>query len=180
MIDEKVPCSLHPQLMEWIKTVSESLAGHEVHIKTSLKNQDEIFERLREIQSTLDKRINLPTQIEHLSVIAEDNQKQIEKLTGIVSNGLSDRTKKIEETVELLKNSVSNMKHTQELEDAKSQAGLEGYLKVSWEQFKKISGPAIIGIILWLLAWGAVKSLVFKEYPFPYPITKQHYTTNKS
>jgi hypothetical protein len=173
MIDERSSCSQHPQLMEWIKTISESIAGHEAYIKTSLKNQDDLFDRLRELQSTLDKRVNLPIQIEHLSEIAEDNKKQINTLTNIVSNGLTGRTKNIEITVDQLKESLTTLQRHNDVEDIRTELGVQGYLASSWKEFKKLSGPILIGIVIWLLTWGFIKSVVYKEYPFVVPIAKE-------
>jgi uncharacterized protein YqgV (UPF0045/DUF77 family) len=161
----------HTQLMDWVKRLIENIGKHDAHIKTSLENQNEIFERLRNIQSALDQRtvinINVDKQIEKLSTIAEKNQHNIEKLQLHVTNGLSDRTERIETSVTCLRECMEKFEQQRKLKEAVEEAGLPGFFRASWEDVKKKTGPAIIYIILGLLAYGFVKTVIFQELPFP-------------
>ncbi len=165
-----IQCSSHPQLMEWLEKVVNNMGRHDAHIETSLKNQDEIFERLRGIETILEKRgvVNesIDKQITRLSDIASLNQKNIDRLKSHVENGLSTRTQTIEATVNALHDCVKEMERKKELDEATAKAGLPGFMAASWEGFKSKIGWLIPAIVIWVLVWGFVRAVVFHEYPF--------------
>jgi DNA repair exonuclease SbcCD ATPase subunit len=169
--DTRAPCSQHPQIMEWFQELIRKIGKHDAHIETSLANQNEIFERLRAIQSTLDQRtlvnVGIDKQIERLTEVAEANQKNIDQLKAHVENGLSDRTKSIENSVSCLRECMEKFESERKLKEAIAEAGLPGFFNQSWAEVKKKLGPAIIYLILGLLGWAFIKAVIFQEYPFP-------------
>lgn len=165
----------HTQLMSWVRELVESMGKHESHIKTSLDNQNEIFERLRSIQSSIDQRtlinVGVDKQIDKLSEVAKSNQENIGKLRTVVENGLSDRTKTIESSVACLRDCMEKFETNRKIREAEEKAGIGGFFKQSWSDFKSKFGWIIIIIIIWLLCWGFIKAVVFQEYPFPHSIS---------
>lgn len=181
--NEKITCPQHQQLMEWMKTIIENMGQHEAHISTSLKNQTDIFDRLKDIQSALDQRmlinITMDKTVENLSSIASSNTKCIEKLQATVENGINKRTLNIETSVKALEECMKKFERTLEIENIKANTGVQGFLSKSWSSFQEKIGPVFIGILIWIVLWGAIKSVVFKEYPFPIFSTKIEQTQNK-
>jgi Fe2+ transport system protein B len=158
-------------MLEWLQEMIEKMGKHEAYIETSLGNQKEIFEKLHDIKTMLDQRtlmnVEVDKQITKITEIADSNSQNIQKLRLIVENGLSDRTKEIEKSVKLLEEAMEKRKQEKELEQARCEAGIGGFFKHSWDDFKTKFGWIIILIIIWLLTWGFVKSVIFHEYPFP-------------
>lgn len=166
--NEKTTCGAqHQQLMEWMKTIIENVSQHEAHISTSLENQVEIFERLKSIQSTLDRNSGLEKTVEKLTILAEQDAKSIEKLQLTLENGLNKRTLNIEESVKHLQTCIETFQHESEINKAIEEAGMEGFLRKSWTGFKDKIGPVLIGFIVITILWGFTKAVVYKEYPFP-------------
>lgn len=169
--DDRIPCTQHPQMLEWLQELISKMGKHDAYIDTSLENQKEIFSTLHEIKTTLDQRtvlnVGMDKQIEKITEIAESNSTNIQKLRVIVENGLSDRTKTIEISVKALEDAMEKRRQEKEIEQARCEAGIGGFFKHSWEDFKTKFGWILILIVLWLLLWGFVKAVVFHEFPFP-------------
>lgn len=159
------------KILEWIQTLTGQVGKHDAYIKTSLENQKEIFDRLKEIRTILDERTlinkNIDNQLTTLTCVAQTNTSHIKTLQATVENGLSDRTKSIETSVDCLRKCVQDMVHKKEIEDIQEKSGMSGFFSESWTEFKKKFGWVFFIILLWLLTWGFFKAIVFQEYPFP-------------
>ena len=164
-------CSQHPQMLEWLQEMIAKMGKQEAHIEMAIDNQKEIFDKLNEIKSTLDQRtlinVEIDKQIDKITQVAESNSTHIQKLRTIVENGLSDRTKEIERSVKILEEAMEKRRVEKEIEQARLDSGIGGFLSHSWNDFKTKFGWIIILIFMWLLCWGFVKAVVFHEFPFP-------------
>lgn len=166
MTDNMTCGSQHQQLLDWLQKIVESIGKHEAHITTSLENQQELFDRLHALQSTLDRRADLPDKIQTLQELGQENRKYITQLQSTITNGLTERTKRIENTVELIQKAIASMQLTETLKDIQERSGILGYISQAWADFQKKSGPIVIGVILALLAWAFITTTVFHEIPF--------------
>lgn len=169
-MDERIPCTQHPQMMEWINALISKVGKYEAHMETALENQHEIFDRLNEIKHIIDQREvisgTIDKQIIQITEIAKSNSENIQKLKSVVENGLTDRTKEIATTVRYLEDEYEKRKQERKIEKARCEAGVGGFFKKSWEDFKNKFGWVLIFVIFYLLCWGFVKAVVFREYPF--------------
>lgn len=165
---DNITCgSQHQQLLEWIKKLSESIGTHQAHIETSVKNQEILFEKIQNLQSTLDRRVDLPLKIDKLSALVEDNQDEIRQIQATLENGLTAKAHSTEAALTKLSATVEQFISQHNLDDAMAEAGIDGWLRKALSDWSKQMGPIIISIIVGLVAWGSVKALVFKEFPFP-------------
>lgn len=165
-------CHQHQQMVEWLNKLIESFGKYDVHFHNAQINQNSMFDRIHELQSTMDKReimsMETDKRVERLVMIAEANQSSIGKLKATVENGLSDRTKNIEMSVLTLKKTMESVERDRQLEQALKDAGFVGFFSKSWSEFKTKFGWVAIVILMWLFAWGFGRAIIFQESPFPY------------
>lgn len=165
-------CGSHQQIVEWLNKLIESFGRYDVHFHTSQTNQNQMFDKLRELQSAIDKREVLSNemakQVERLVMIAEGNLAAISKLKDTVENGLSDRTRNIETSVLTLRKTMEVAERDKELQQALKEAGFVGFFSKSWTDFKTKFGWVVIVILIWLFVWGFGRAMIFHESPFPY------------
>jgi hypothetical protein len=120
---------------------------------TGLGDMREQIGEIREAVRTLKEiaRANRDA-IGQLEQVALDNAQSIQRLTAIVTNGLSSKVDKIHAVVER--------------REVERTTGITGWLADTWKTTSRQLGFAIFLLLAWLLLWGAVKSGIFKEPPY--------------